>query len=170
MSPESERGREFSISVVDPEQIEVLFSLAESLPRKRTTLTLYRSPDEKADMVINAILPGSYIRPYKDINPSQTEAFSQLSGTAQLVTFSEEGEIAQKVLLTRGMLTVVDANAWHTLIALTPFAAFEVKVHPAGYDKEKDKVFAPWAPEEGSKKADIYFENLRQKLGLSEAS
>ena len=93
-------------------------------------------------------------------------------GLAELVTFSEEGEISQKVLLEKSMVAVaeVDANTWYTVIARLPFAALEVRVHPAGYNKERDEVFAPWAPEEGTKEADIYFENLRQKLNPLEAS
>jgi len=172
MSLESERGKEFRISIVDPEQIEALFSLARSLPRKRATLTLYRSQGEKTHTEIKAILPETYIRPHKHINPHQTETFVPLRGIAELVTFSDEGEILQKVLVGREMVAVaeVEANTWYTLVARTPFAAFEVKVHPAGDDKGKGEVFAPWAPEEGTKEADIYFENFRQKLGLSGAS
>ena len=172
MGLESEREREFRISIVDPEQIEALFSLARFLPRKRATLTLYRTQGEKTHTEINAILPETYIRPHKHINSPQTETFVPLRGMAELVTFSEEGEILQKVLVGRGAVAVaeVETNTWYTLVALSPFASLEVKVHPAGYNKEKDEVFAPWAPEEGMKEADIYFENLRQKLGLSEAS
>ena len=64
MRPESERGEEFRISVVDLEQIEALFSLAQSLPRKRVTLTLHRNPSEVAERMINVIMPESYIRPH----------------------------------------------------------------------------------------------------------
>lgn len=172
MSPESERGEEFRISVVDLEQIEALFSLARSLPRKRATLTLYGSQGEKTHTEINVMLPETYIRPHKHINSPQTETFVPLKGMAELVTFSEEGEILQKVLIGRETVAVaeVEANTWYTLVALSPFASFEVKAHPAGYNKEKDEVFVPWAPDEGTKEAVIYFENLRQKLGLSEAS
>lgn len=170
MGPETDRGKEFSVSVVDPEQIEALFSLADSLPRKRATLTLYTSPDQKTQTEINVILPGSYIRPHKYPNSSRTETSVPLSGSAQLVTFSDNGEISQNELLRVGMVARVEANTWYTLVAGFPFAAFEVKVYHAGYDKKKDEVLAPWAPQEGTKEADIYFENLRQKLGLSEDS
>ncbi|MBI2065955.1 cupin fold metalloprotein, WbuC family [Candidatus Woesebacteria bacterium] len=170
MNPEIEERKEFSISLVDSDQIEELFSLAESLPQQRATLTLYRSPDEKTLTEINVILPGSYIRPHKYPDSSRTETSVPLSGSAQLVTFGDNGEISQKELLRVGMVAKVDANTWHTLVAGFHFATFEVKVYPLGDDKKKDEVFAPWAPEEGTDEADIYFENLRQKLGLSEAS
>lgn len=170
MNPETERGKEFSISVVDPKQIEELFSVADSLTQKRATLTLYVSPDGKTHTQINVIMPGSYIRPHKYPNSSRTETSVPLSGSAQLVTFGDNGEISQNELLRVGMVAKVEANTWYTLVAGFPFAAFEVRVYPFGYDKKKDEVLAPWAPQEETKDAAIYFENLRQKLGFSEAS
>jgi len=161
---------EFSISVVDSEQINELFALAKALPGKRASLTLPRDPSEKTERVVKWILPEAYIRPSKHINPSQTETLYPGRGIAELVTFSDEGEITQMVLLKEGIVAWVDVNTFYTVVALSPFVTLEVKVHPAGYNKEKDEVFAPWAPEEGTNEADIYFENLREKLGLSEAS
>ncbi len=169
MSLEIDSRKEFSISVVDSEQINELFSLAQLLPRKRAVLTLPRDPSEKTERVVNVILPEAYIRPSKHINPSQTKTLYPSKGIAALVTFSDEGEITQRVLLKEGIVAELDVNTFYTVVALSPFAT-EVRVHPIGYDKEKDEVFAPWAPEEGTKEADIYFENLRRKLGLSEAS
>jgi len=161
---------EFSISVVDSEQINELFALAKALPGKRASLTLPRDPSEKTERVVKWILPEAYIRPSKHINPSQTETLYPGRGIAELVTFSDEGEITQMVLLKEGIVAWVDVNTFYTVVALSPFVTLEVKVHPTGYNKEKDEVFAPWAPEEGTNEADIYFENLREKLGLSEAS
>ena len=169
MSLEIDSRKEFSISVVDSEQINELFSLAQLLPRKRAVLTLPRDPSEITERVVNVILPEAYIRPSKHINPSQTKTLYPSKGIAALVTFSDEGEITQRVLLKEGIVAELDVNTFYTVVALSPFAT-EVRVHPIGYDKEKDEVFAPWAPEEGTKEADIYFENLRRKLGLSEAS
>lgn len=157
---------EFRISIVDSEQINELFSLAQLLPQKRASLTLPRDPSEKTERVINAILPESYIRPQKHRNPSQTETLSPLTGAAELVTFGDDGEILQKELLRKEMVAEVEANTWYTVVARSPFAVLEIRVHPLGYDKEKDEAFAPWAPEEGTKEADIYFEKLRQKLGF----
>jgi len=170
MSLEIDRQRRLGISVVDAKEVEGLLEVARSSPERRATLTLYRTQSETLHRQINVILPETYLRPHKHINP-QTETFVPLGGIAELVTFSDEGEILQKVLVGREVVPVaeVEANTWYTLVALSPFLVLEIKANPTGYDKEKkekDEVFAPWAPEEGMKEADIYFENLRQKLGL----
>lgn len=170
MSLENGRETKIGVSVVGAKEIESLSELARSSSKKRAMRTLYRTQGEMPHEVVNKILPESYIRPHKHLHPSQIETFVPLAGIAELLTFTEDGRIDQRILLTHGMVVKVEVNTWHTLVALTPFAAFEVKVHPAGDDKGKGEVFAPWAPEEGTKEADIYFENFRQKLGLSEAS
>jgi len=161
---------EYSLSVVDNELINELFALAQALPGKRASLTLPRDPSEKTERVVKWILPEAYIRPSKLIDRFQTKTLYPGRGMAELVTFSGEGEITQMVLLKEGMVAEVKVETFSTVVALSPFATLEVKVHPAGYNKEKDEVFAPWAPEEGTKEADIYFENFRQKLGFSSDS
>ncbi len=164
MGLETDRKTKIGVSVVEAKELEALAELARSSPEKRAMMTLYRIPGE-----INAILPETYIRPHKYINPLQTETLVPLRGIAELVTFSDEGEILQRVLVGREIAVVagVETNTWYTLVAHSPFVALEVKVHPIGYDREKDEVFAPWAPEKGTKEAGLYFENLRQKLGFS---
>ena len=137
---------------------------------KKEQLTLHRTQGETMHRMITAILPESYLRPHKNAHLSQIKTLSPLTGIAELITFSEDGEVGRRFLLKRGMVVDVEPYSWHTIVARTPFAIFELKSHPLGYVKGKDKIYAPWAPEEGTKEADIYFENLRQKLGLSEAS
>jgi len=168
MGSEIDKQGRLDISVVEAEAMEGLLEVARSTPEKRATLTLYSKTLHKQ---IDAILPETYLRPHSHINP-QRKTFVPLGGIAELVTFSDEGEILQKVLVGREIVPVVEveANTWYTLVALSPFLVLEIKVNPTGYDKGKDEVFAPWAPEERTDEADIYFESLRQKLGLSPAS
>ncbi|OGM83651.1 hypothetical protein A2376_00025 [Candidatus Woesebacteria bacterium RIFOXYB1_FULL_47_31] len=171
MNPEFSREAKIGVSVVDTKEIKGLTEIARSNPEKRATITLDRTQGETLHKQIDAILPETYLRPHSHINP-QRKTLVPLGGIAELVTFSDEGEILQKVLVGREIVPVVEveANTWYTLVALSPFLVLEIKVNPTGYDKGKDEVFAPWAPEERTDEADIYFESLRQKLGLSPAS
>lgn len=167
-----EIGREtkIGVSVVDIDEIDSLLELAKSTPRKRTMLTLHGTQSEIMHRTIIAILPESYLRPHRNTDPSQIETFSPLIGIAELITFSEDGKVGKRILLKRGMVVEVESDVWHTIVARTPFAMFELKSQSGGYEKGKDKIDAPWAPEEGSKEGEKYLESLRRELDLMEAS
>jgi cupin fold WbuC family metalloprotein len=53
----------------------------------------------------------------------------------------------------------IEPGVWHTFLVLKEDTVlFECKKGP--YDKEADKTFASWAPEEGSGKAKVWMDRL----------
>ncbi|MFZ5933025.1 MAG: WbuC family cupin fold metalloprotein [Patescibacteria group bacterium] len=166
MSIEIDRERKIGVSVIDAQQIESLFAVADASPRKRAILTLDRTPSETVQKTVLAIFPESYLRPNKLTHPSQIATFSPLSGVAELLTFSDEGRVIKKVPLTHGKVVEVEADTWYTLVARSRFAMLELKSLPPGLGRGKE-IYAPWAPEEGTREGQEYLESLKRELGAT---
>ncbi len=137
-------------------------------PRLRKNQNFHYGPDDTLQRMLNAIEPGSYIRPHKHENPDKREAFFALRGKIIILEFSSNGEITDHNILDsrKGNYGVeVAARTWHSMIALEEGSvAYEVKDGP--YDPSNDKVFAPWAPEEGSIEVDHFMNEILCQLKL----
>jgi cupin fold WbuC family metalloprotein len=139
---------------------------ARANPRQREILALHRTESEPIQRMINALEPGSYIRPHRHHDPPKAECIVLLTGALGFVTFHNDGtpDIGHCFLLhrTKGMLAVdVRENLWHTFFALERgTTVFEVKAGP--FDARRDKQAAPWAPPEDSPEAPGYLTSLEE--------
>jgi cupin fold WbuC family metalloprotein len=146
---------------------------AKSNPRKREILVLHRGDQDPLQRMLNALQPGSYVRPHRHRHPAKAESLVLLSGSLGFVPFFEDGTPDREnfVLLdkTRGVLAVdFREGLWHTIFALEPdTVVFEVK--PGPYDPATDKEFAPWSPTENTSDAASYLLSL-EKMFRSELS
>jgi cupin fold WbuC family metalloprotein len=135
---------------VDQERIGHLALRAASSPRLRANDNLHPELGDPIQRFLNAVEPGSYVRPHRH-SPGRWEFFLALAGGAALLTFNEEGCVLERVELSgggpvRGL--EVPPGIWHTLVALEGGTVlFELK--PGPYAPTADKDFAPWAPAEG---------------------
>jgi cupin fold WbuC family metalloprotein len=131
-------------------------------PRRRVILPLHRSAADPYQRMLNAVQPGSYIRPHRHRDPPKGETVVVLRGVVRFLTFRANGAVARNVVLTAhgGAIGLdVRPGVYHTFIALEPDSVvFEAKTGP--YDERVDKDFAPWAPPEGSPEAAQYMERL----------
>ena len=118
--------------------------------------------------MLNAIEPRSYIRPHKHENPDKREAFFALKGRIVILEFSPDGKISSHEILDpmEGNYGVeVAPGTWHSMIALREGSvAYEIKDGP--YDPSNDKVFANWAPEEGSAEAQQFMNEILEQFRL----
>jgi cupin fold WbuC family metalloprotein len=136
--------------------------------RRREILVLHEGDHDPLQRMLNAIEPGSYIRPHRHVEPPKAEGLVVLMGSVGFVTFDDSGapEPDSFVLLSRpaGVLGVdYRAGLWHTFFALeSGTVVYEVK--PGPYDSETDKEFAPWAPEEGADASVAYLERLEAEF------
>jgi cupin fold WbuC family metalloprotein len=139
---------------------------AKSNPRKREILVLQRGDRDPLQRMLNAIQPGSYVRPHRHSSPPKAESLVLLTGAIGFVPFFEDGTPDREnfILLdkTRGVLAAdFREGLWHTFFALEPdTVVFEVK--PGPYDPATDKEFAPWAPAEDAPDAASYLSSLEQ--------
>ena len=88
-----------------------------------------------------------------------------------LITFDDVGSVtnvlrfgSEKHGCGMAVGAEVASSAWHTVVALEPGSVLlEVKAGP--FDPNQPKDLAPWAPEEGSEKAQGYMRELVELVG-----
>ena len=138
---------------------------ARRAPRRRVNFNYHELPDPVQRM-LNAIEPGSYVRPHRHLDPPKTEVFLLLRGRGAVVVYGDDGTESETVLLEAGGETQgveIPPGVWHTVVSLEEGTVFfEVKDGP--YVALTDKDFAPWAPKEGSDEAAAWLQALAARL------
>ncbi len=141
---------------------------AKSAQRKRINYNFHKEMSDPLHRMINALEPGTYVRPHKHENPDKMESFIILRGKVLVVVFHDSGEITNYSILDQenGKYGVeIAPGEFHTIIALVPDSAvYEVKNGP--YSAANDKNFASWAPAEGARGSDEYMNALLEKLNI----
>ena len=83
-----------------------------------------------------------------------------------VIEFNDDGEIIDHIILDseKGKKGVeIPPKTWHSFIVLKEGSVlYEVKEGP--FIKETDKIFAKWAPEEGTKEAQEFNEKILSNL------
>jgi len=155
------------ITFITDDLVKDAIDMSRRSPRLRMIVPLHKSDDANPHRMLNAMQPGSYIRPHRHSHPPKSETMVVLQGSIAFVVFDEDGEIRDTALLSRELGTIgVDAepNIYHTFLVLEPDTVlFETK--PGPYQQALDKEFAEWAPAEGSEKVPEYLTSLRNRIG-----
>jgi cupin fold WbuC family metalloprotein len=123
--------------------------------------------NENYQRMLNALLPGTYLRPHRHLNPPKSESFIVLSGEVLVLEFDDNGTITDHILLDAesGNFGVdLLPGTWHSIIALAPSVVFESKDGP--YNPMNDKDFAGWAPAEDGPEAKKYIHSTIVNLKL----
>jgi cupin fold WbuC family metalloprotein len=158
------RSRHDITLAVTTDIIEAKSRDAKQNSRKREILALQRGNADSLQRMVNALEPGSYVRPHRHHAPPKAESVVLLAGSIGFVPFHQDGtpDFESCILLdrTRGVIALdCRESIWHTFFALEPnTVVFESKSGP--FDPKTDKEFAPWAPAEGSPEAAAYLEQL----------
>ncbi|PKP04107.1 MAG: cupin fold metalloprotein, WbuC family [Bacteroidetes bacterium HGW-Bacteroidetes-9] len=154
---------------INDDLLNELSAKARSSPRLRMNHNFHKGPKDRLQRMLNAMEPGTYIRPHKHENPDKREAFLALRGTLCVIEFNDLGEITDHTILSanrRNYGAEIAERSWHSVISLeSGSVAYEVKDGP--YNPLDDKDFAPWSPVEGSEGAESYLQQLIKQLGLS---
>lgn len=143
--------------------LEQVTSEALLSPRLRKNHNIHRCDESRCHRLLNAVEPGSYIRPHRHLDPEKDEAFILLKGRLGIVTFTDDGTVAETVLLSRAAGTLAVDIPWgiyHTAISLQSGTVFyETKAGPYLPLAEAEK--AHWSPEDGDLRSMEYLESLR---------
>lgn len=136
--------------------------------RRRMNYNFHRSESDTVQRMLNALEPGTYIRPHRHADPGKNEVFLILRGKALVIEFDDDGTLADAIVLdaSAGIFGAeIPPARFHTILSIeSGTVVYELKEGP--YLPLTVKYFAPWAPGEGSTESADYLENLRQQSGL----
>lgn len=150
------------IRLIDTALLDAVSREAAASPRRRKNRNFHPHDEYPAHRLLNAIEPGSYIRPHRHLHADKDETMSVLRGRLALAIFDDDGRVAQTVVLGSGADALgvdIAHGTWHTVFALEPATVFlEAKAGP--YRPLTDGEQAPWAPAEGDPGAVAYLKAL----------
>ena len=142
--------------------LDALSSAARESPRGRKNLNFHAELTHPAQRLLNAVEPGSYIRPHRHSHADRDETFVVVRGALGLVIFDEAGRVAKSAVLRANGDIVggnVPSGTFHTLVSLESGSIFfEAKAGP--YEALSDKDFGPWSPPEGHPEVSAYLAKL----------
>jgi cupin fold WbuC family metalloprotein len=154
------------MKIIHQDKLLQLSCEAAAAPRLRKNLNLHDDYADPCQRLLNALEPGTYIRPHRHLSPAKAECFLAVRGRMTLLVFDDDGAIECVVPFGEGSDIVVielPPGAWHTLIPVVAGSVF-FETKPGPYEPLSDKDFAPWAPAEGSAEASTYLAGLVEEL------
>jgi len=136
---------------------------AAQVPRRRKNRNLHGSDAARANRLLNAMEPDSYVRPHRHMDPEKSETIIALQGSFGLVLFDTLGAVVSRDVIARvGPAPGFDIpyGTFHTLVALESGSVFfEAKAGP--YMPLGAAEMAAWAPPEGTPDAQAYLREMR---------
>jgi cupin fold WbuC family metalloprotein len=148
--------------LIDRKLVSNLSARARASARLRRNHNFHQDYADPTNRMLNAMEPGTYVRPHRHEAPDKWEAFILLSGRALVVTFDDSGNAVAHAVLDGGAGVFgveIPARVWHSVAALASGTVlYEIK--PGPYAPLDDKDFAPWAPAEGAPEAARYLAGL----------
>ena len=151
------------VRLLEGAALDALSEEARRRPRRRANANLH-APDAPVHRLLNAIEPGSYVRPHRHLVPPKDETVVVVRGALGLVLFDGEGRVSGTVRLGAGADRAFGADlaagTMHTFVALEPGTVFfESKAGP--YVALSGGDVAAWAPAEGDPAAAAFEASLR---------
>jgi len=136
--------------LIDLDLLERLSEVARSSARLRKNHNFHASDSDCCQRLLNAIEPGSYVRPHRHVDPNKDETFVVLRGRFGLILFDTDGAITQKIILDSAgprFGITIPHRTFHSIISLLPGSVFfESKAGP--YAPLTPEELAAWAPAE----------------------
>lgn len=155
-----------SVTLIDQTLCRQLSQRAQANPRLRQNLNFHTELCAPSQRMLNALEPGTYVRPHRHTTPPRAETFIALQGRLALCMFTDLGELEQVVVLGSGTGVFgvdVPPGLWHCVICLESATVFfESKDGP--YSPIDDKDWPVWAPAEGTDESLDYSHRLQQRM------
>lgn len=151
---------------IDRTLLDQTCQAAASADRQRKNANFHRSDDFPAHRLINAMQPGSYVRPHRHLDPNKDESIVVLQGRFGYLSFDDQGTILEALTLNPGgPIFGIDIphGTTHTLLALEPNSVFfEAKAGP--FVPLNPHEIAPWSPAEGTPEAAQLWQTWRARF------
>jgi cupin fold WbuC family metalloprotein len=160
-----------SVQVIDAAMLDALTARASASPRLRQHRNLHQSYADPCQRLLNAIEPGSYLRPKRDVTVPRIKLLVALRGRFALVKFDDGGHIVSVIPFAAGgtqnaaPAVEVAPDCWGTTVSLASGSVL-LEVRPGPFDPAHLGDFAPWAPEAGTRAAESYLAELEQSVRI----
>lgn len=164
ISPVATKSCHTAVTFIDRDLVQRKAYDARRSERRREIHTFHDGDADPLQRMLNALQPGSYVRPHRHLDPPKSESLVLLQGVLGYTSFRDDGTLDDEsfILLDASRDVYgcdIRPGVWHTIFALAPdTVVFEVK--PGPYSPATDKDFAPWAPLEYSAEAAPYLAKL----------
>ncbi|MCU0915572.1 MAG: WbuC family cupin fold metalloprotein [Planctomycetes bacterium] len=164
ISPVATRSCHETVVAIDLDLVEHKAGDARRSTRRREIHAFHEGDADPLQRMLNALQPGSYVRPHRHLDPPRSESLVVLQGTLAYLSFHDDGTPGAESFLVLGQERSVYGcdirpRVWHMIFALVPDTViFEAK--PGPYSPTNDKDFAPWAPPEGTAAAAVYLARI----------
>lgn len=140
---------------------------AKQSPRLRMNYNFHERLDDPVNRLLNALEPGTYLRPHRHLNPTKDEIFLLLRGQVAVFLFDNEGKITATQILDpkAGVYGAeIKAGTWHGLLVLESGSViYEIKEGP--FAPLAPDNFAPWSPApEETEEIQSYLEMLKTAI------
>jgi len=86
--------------------LSALSRQAQAAERLRCNLNLHGGPDDPVQRLLNALEPGTYVRPHRHMQSDRWELMTILCGRAALLTLDDEGRVQERIELDAQTLLV----------------------------------------------------------------
>jgi cupin fold WbuC family metalloprotein len=150
--------------VFGKECLDTLSAAARSNPRLRKNLDFHAEASHPAQRLLNAVEPGSYIRPHRHSQALKDETLIAVRGAFGIVFFDESGAVSSTAVIRATGIAIgvnIPQRVFHSLVSLEPGSVFfEAKAGP--YDPQSDKECPDWAPPETDPEAKLYLRRMER--------
>ena len=137
------------MKLIDKKLLDETTAKAKQSPRLRMNYNFHEKLDDPINRLLNAMEPGTYIRPHRHTNSTKDEITLVLRGKVAVFIFDDDGMILEKKIISpQDKVYGVEfkANCWHSLLVLeTGTVVYEVKEGPFTPLSPDD--MAPWSPD-----------------------
>ncbi|MGC3977966.1 MAG: WbuC family cupin fold metalloprotein [Paludibacteraceae bacterium] len=120
------------MKLIDITLLDQLTTQAQENPRLRMNYNLHESLDSKAQRLLNALEPGTFLPIHRHQNTSET--YILLRGKLSVLFYNEKGELTETSILDHSSENFgvhISAGQWHTIEVLeSGTVIFEVKEGP----------------------------------------
>jgi len=149
-------------AAVDDSDIAELKRLAALNPRRRCRICFHSGPDAALHEMLIVHEKGAWVPPHKHLG--RDESIHVVEGSALLITFSEDGGVAETVRLGQNgdIYCRLPGDVFHTLLIESDWFVFHETT--LGPFIPLNTVFAPWAPKEPGEQAGLFTDHLREKI------
>ncbi len=153
-------------TLIDQALLDQTCQIAADSDRKRKNVNFHPADDFPAHRLINAMQPGSYVRPHRHLAPSKDESIVVLQGRFGYLSFDDQGGIVETLTLGAGSPVLgvdIPHGTTHTLLALEPNSVFfEAKAGP--FMPLTNDEIAHWSPAEGTPAATQLWQEWRARF------